>query len=194
MKINLKIEDRYLEILSICKLSKREFCDLLNIVPQNYCRFIQSKKIDIYDLDVIESLGINARWLTTGFGSRYNFNEKGNQIKSIFDKLEQLESNYHLNKLTYWVETHYSKLCEFENTYNISNQNYFNFSERNNQIAYELVKILANDGLNFKWLYHFDEHPYLTSENGRMKKKWILENCNNENIIYKELTEKIYNL
>lgn len=183
VKINYQIEDRYIEILSICRLSKKDFCGLFNIIPQNFCRYVKNTKIELKDVEIIENLGINSRWLMTGLGIKYNNSDNGLKIQELIEKYKVSDDNYYCNRLRRWIETHYESIENFEKEFEIEKYKYFLNLNYRYQISYELSRILMNEGFNLKWLFHLDESPYLTSEKGREKKKWLVKSCGNKKLI-----------
>ena len=182
-----QIKRRVLDIITICKLSKKDFCELMDIAPCNFGRYFEKNSVSYEDILKYESLGINLRYIFAGKGKKYINNKNGKKIKYLEENSAITESINVVYRLKYWINTHYSSVESFEKLFRINGLNYFDNKSNDFQIPFELKKILCHEGLNIKWLYNKDECPYIYHEIAKSKKNWVLENFNSDNLIYLEM-------
>ncbi len=182
-----KIRRRILGILTICKLSKKDFCEIIEIAPCNFGRYLEKNSVSYDDILKYESLGINIRYIFTGKGNKYINNENGRKIKHLDENSSISETHNVIYRLKYWINTHYGSIEKFDETVGIHTLKYFESKSNDSQIPFELKKVLLKEGLNVNWLYNKDECPYKNIEKGIEKKNWILKNCSSDNLMYLEM-------
>lgn len=178
---------RILDLLIICKLSKKDFCEYMGVSSSNFSRSLEKSSFTIDEAAKYEKLGINLRYVMLGKGRIYTNNKNGQKIKHLCNSQGISESNNHVYRLKYWINTHYDSIESFEEKYDIIHEKYFNNKSNDFQIPIELKKILIRVGLNMKWLYDKTECPYNFTDNAKVKRNWLLENCNSDNLIYLEM-------
>lgn len=189
MKYELSMRDRYFEILFLCNISRKEFCEIIGIRDNVYTRFINNNQLTSDISLKIHELGINSTWLLTGKGEKFVDNIAGNRLKELVEENEPKEENLMYYKISLWIKAHFYSIENFEEVYDIKEKNYFELIRNSSQLPYDLCKIFKDEGFNLAWLYHNTEIPYMKSVNGLQKKKWILNYKDKECYIYQCLKE-----
>lgn len=185
----LSIKDRFIEILHICDMSRRDFCKYIEIDERVFLRFISKNSFSQEHLEKFYNMGININWLLTGRENKFNDSYFGKKIEKQlnFEQENAQDENYLMFKLDKWISMYYESIHSFEKLHRIDNYKYFQIIEESNIVPVDLLNLLKKEGLNLKWLYKSNESTFSNSVEGRRKKRNLLRFLNKNNIILSDI-------
>ena len=160
--------DRFLQFYEFTELSKKEFCEKLDILPQNFSEYLNGKRNLDYLTSQLYSLGCSINWLISGDEPKFANNQAGVKlkIKHEIDKNILNDNYFILNKVKSWILVNYLNFENFAFTFNIDLEELSDTLSSINLLTSDFLTLLNFAGCNTNWVYGIEDWHLNTTKNG----------------------------